>query len=59
MKIESIVLVPSIPAFIRVSTRKPDEIVSVPIEQFSELELREIGRLWTEALVSSANKRGK
>jgi len=46
--------IPLTPNFIRYDQRK-----IIPIWQFTEEELREIGKEWTEALVKSAAKKRK
>lgn len=47
---------PTTPNFIQVRIGK-DQSTTVPISDFSEEELREIGKKWTEDLVASARKR--
>jgi hypothetical protein len=47
---------PTTPNFIHVQIGK-DQSNTVPISDFSEEELREIGKKWTEDLVVSARRR--
>lgn len=46
--------VPMVPNFLRYGERK-----TLPVSAFTEAELREIGKLWTEALVKNAKKKTK
>lgn len=65
------VIVPTVPNFFRLSARHqeqvpeavrsaptPEEQRSLPINAFSEDELRWIGAAWTQALVEKAKERG-
>ena len=47
------VVLPSLPNFIRT----PHKDVSVPIEDLTEDQLREIGKEWTEALIQKSRQR--
>ena len=47
VKTEMEILLPSTPNFVRT----PNKDVSIPIEDLTETQLREIGKQWTEALV--------
>ena len=53
MKIEKEVTIPSVPNFIKVGNE------SYGIEEFSNVELREIGKEWTQKLVERAEERAK
>lgn len=51
-QIKVIIEVPDTPNFLRYGDRKV-----LPISDFTEAELREIGKQWTENLVKKAKKR--
>ncbi len=50
---------PMIPNFLRNTVKGREKAILVPIADFSEAELREIGAKFTEALVKLAAKRRK
>ncbi len=52
------VQLPDVPNFLRVVMDNRD-IETMPIVGASEVELREIGRLWTEELVEKARRQGR
>lgn len=47
---------PTTPNFIKVRVGSKEE-VTLPISDFTEEELREVGRKWTEELIISAKRR--
>ena len=47
---------PSVPNFIQVRVGNKKEVVTVPVQDFSEEELREIGKRWTEDLVAKGRR---
>lgn len=47
---------PSVPNFISVRIGNSKEVVAVPVKDFSEEELREIGKRWTEDLVAKSRR---
>lgn len=51
-QIQITIEVPDTPNFLRYGDRKV-----LPISDFTEAELREIGKQWTESLVKKAKKR--
>ncbi len=50
IKISIEVELPSVPNYLRVQ----GEQTAIPIQRFSEKELREIGRQWTKALIAKS-----
>lgn len=50
------IVVPSTPNFLQVRIGSK-EVVTVPIKDFSEDELRDIGKKWTEELVAKSRRR--
>lgn len=52
-----VIQLPDVPNFLRVKMADGD-IETMPIVGADEVELREIGRLWTEELVEKARRQG-
>lgn len=50
---------PAVPNFIGIHGNNRDEVVTVSIVDFSEEDLRIIGKAWTDALVESAKNKRK
>jgi len=48
---------PAVPAFLKVRLGSGSETTLVPVKDFSEEELREVGRRWTEDLVARSKRR--
>lgn len=48
---------PNVPNFFQVRIGDSKETVTVSVKSFSEEELREVGRKWTEDLVAKAKRR--
>ena len=54
IQVTASIIVPRTPGFFRLEEQ---ESATIPIEDVSDDELREIGRLWTEELVEHAQQR--
>lgn len=56
-QVEIEIEVPAIPNFVRNLVKGRDKAILVPISDFTEEELRQIGKEWTEKLVKQAKKK--
>lgn len=57
--IEAEIEVPSLPNFLRNVVKGREKAILVPIQDFTEAELREIASEWTEKWVKLATKKRK
>ena len=58
-KIEIEIEAPTVPNFLRNIVKGRDKAILVPVQDFTDDELRKIGEEWTELLIKNAKKKRK